>query len=45
MDTPIGAWLTTVQMAISTGAADWLFLEALERYPTMRLALSEGSIG
>jgi hypothetical protein len=27
------------------GAADWLHLEALERYPGMKIALSEGGIG
>jgi hypothetical protein len=32
-------------MSISVGAADWLHLEALERYPTMKIALSEGGIG
>jgi hypothetical protein len=32
-------------MAIAVGAADWLNLDALKRYPTMKIALSEGSIG
>jgi predicted TIM-barrel fold metal-dependent hydrolase len=45
MESPIEAWLTTVQMAIAVGAADWLHLEALNRYPNMKIALSEGSIG
>ncbi len=45
METPIEAWITTMPMSISTGAADWLHLEALERYPTMKIALSEGGIG
>jgi predicted TIM-barrel fold metal-dependent hydrolase len=45
METPIEAWISTMPMSISTGAADWLHLEALERYPTMKIALSEGGIG
>jgi len=32
-------------MSISTGAADWLNLQALLDYPDMRVALSEGGIG
>jgi predicted TIM-barrel fold metal-dependent hydrolase len=45
METPIEAWISTMPMAIAVGAADWLHLAALERYPTMKIALSEGSIG
>jgi predicted TIM-barrel fold metal-dependent hydrolase len=45
METPIEAWITTMPMSISVGAADWLNLQALHRYPTMRIALSEGGIG
>jgi predicted TIM-barrel fold metal-dependent hydrolase len=45
METPIEAWITTMPMSISVGAADWLHLEALQRYPTMKIALSEGGIG
>ena len=45
METPIEAWITTMPMSISTGAADWLNLAALHRYPDMRIALSEGGIG
>ena len=32
-------------ISIVVGAADWLHLEALERYPSMKIALSEGGIG
>jgi hypothetical protein len=32
-------------MSISVSAADWLHLEALRRYPTLKVALSEGGIG
>lgn len=45
MESPIEAWITTMPMSISVGAADWLNLEALLRYPTMKIALSEGGIG
>src|SRR3984957_11188615 len=45
MESPIEAWITTMPMSISTGAADWLHLQALQRYPNMRIALSEGGIG
>lgn len=45
METPIEAWITTMPMSIATGAADWLNLQALHRYPTMKIALSEGGIG
>jgi predicted TIM-barrel fold metal-dependent hydrolase len=45
MESPIEAWITTMPMSISTGAADWLNLSALKRYPTLKIALSEGGIG
>src|SRR3546814_8744367 len=45
METPIEAWITTMPMSISTGAADWLNLAALQQYPTLKIALSEGGIG
>jgi predicted TIM-barrel fold metal-dependent hydrolase len=44
-ESPIEAWITTMPMSISVGAADWLHLEALQRYPDMKIALSEGGIG
>jgi predicted TIM-barrel fold metal-dependent hydrolase len=44
-ETPIEAWITTMPSSIMVGAADWLNLAALHRYPTMRIALSEGGIG
>ena len=45
METPIEAWISTMPLSIAQGAADWLQLKALQQYPTMRIALSEGSIG
>jgi predicted TIM-barrel fold metal-dependent hydrolase len=45
METPIEAWISTMPMSIAVGAADWLQLKALQDYPQLRVALSEGSIG
>jgi predicted TIM-barrel fold metal-dependent hydrolase len=44
-DSPIEAWITTMPMSIAIGAADWLNLAALQRYPDLKVALAEGSIG
>jgi len=44
-ETPIEAWITTMPMSISTGASDWLQLEALQRYPDMKIILNESGIG
>ena len=45
METPIDAWIATMPMSIAVGAADWLQLSALQRYPNLKIALSEGGIG
>jgi predicted TIM-barrel fold metal-dependent hydrolase len=45
METPIEAWISTMPISIAVGAADWLQLAALQQYPQLRIALSEGSIG
>lgn len=45
METPIEAWITTMPMAVAVGAADWLNLSALNRYPNLRIAMSESGIG
>jgi len=45
METPIEAWISTMPMSINVGAADWLSLSALQRYPTMKIILSESGIG
>lgn len=42
---PISAWITSMPIAIATDAADLLHLEALQRYPNLKFALSEGGIG
>jgi predicted TIM-barrel fold metal-dependent hydrolase len=45
METPIEAWITTMPMSSAIGAADWLNLSALERFPSMKIALSECGLG
>jgi predicted TIM-barrel fold metal-dependent hydrolase len=45
METPIEAWITTMPMSIAIGAADWLQLDALNRYPDIKIILSESGIG
>ncbi|PEQ13819.1 amidohydrolase [Novosphingobium sp. PC22D] len=45
METPIEAWISTMPLSVAQGLADWLQLEELHRYPDMRIAISEGSIG
>jgi predicted TIM-barrel fold metal-dependent hydrolase len=44
-ETPIEAWISTMPMSIAVGAADWLQLSALQRYPDMKIFLSESGIG
>lgn len=45
METPIEANITTMPMAVAFGAADWMNLEALHRYPTLKICFSESGIG
>lgn len=45
MASPIDAWITTMPISIVNSAADWLWLTALQRYPDLKIALSEGGIG
>lgn len=45
MESPIEVNIATMPMAVAFGAADWLNLGALARYPTMKIALSESGIG
>jgi predicted TIM-barrel fold metal-dependent hydrolase len=44
-DSPIEAWITTMPMSISNSAADWIYAPMWEKYPDLRMALSEGGIG
>ncbi|KHK90141.1 amidohydrolase family protein [Novosphingobium malaysiense] len=45
MESPIEVNIATMPMAVAFGAADWLNLSAFNRYPDMRIALSESGIG
>ena len=45
MESPIDAWITGMPIAITNSASDWIQLEALHRYPDLKVALSEGGIG
>ena len=44
-ESPIDAWITAMPMSIAAAAADWTFAAFWEKYPTLRMALSEGGIG
>jgi predicted TIM-barrel fold metal-dependent hydrolase len=44
-ESPIEAWITTMPMAVSSGAADWMHMEALHRHPELKIILSESGIG
>lgn len=45
MGSPIDCWIITMPISIVNSAADWLHLSALQRYPNLKIALSEGGIG
>ena len=45
MESPIDAWITGMPMSIANSASDWLQLQAFQRYPDLKMALSEGGIG
>tara|TARA_B100001094_G_scaffold199748_1_gene193853 strand:- start:745 stop:2043 length:1299 start_codon:yes stop_codon:yes gene_type:complete len=44
-ESPIDAWITSMPMSIAGAAADWTFAAFWEKYPSLRMALSEGGIG
>jgi predicted TIM-barrel fold metal-dependent hydrolase len=44
-ETPIPAWITTMPISIVNAAADWLYAPMWKKYPTLKMALSEGGIG
>jgi hypothetical protein len=44
-ESPIPAWITSMPMTISVAAADWLFAPMWRKFPSLRVALSEGGIG
>lgn len=44
-ESPVEANITTMPMAVAFGAADWINLEALHRYPDLKICFSESGIG
>ncbi len=44
-ESPIAAWITSMPMAISNSAADWIYLSALQEYPELKISLAEGGVG
>lgn len=44
-ESPIPAWITSMPISIANAAADWLFAPMWKKYPTLKIALSEGGIG
>ena len=44
-ESPIEAWITTMPMSSAVGAADWLNLTALHRYPEIKICMSECGLG
>jgi predicted TIM-barrel fold metal-dependent hydrolase len=44
-ESPVEANITTMPMAVSSGASDWIHLEALNRYPNLKVCFSESGIG
>ncbi len=45
MESPIEAWITGMPISIANSASDWITLDAFQRYPNLKMALSEGGIG
>lgn len=45
MESPIDAWITCMSMSISLGLADYLHLDALQKYRNLKLALVESGTG
>lgn len=42
---PIDAWITTMPISIANAAADWIWAPMWKKFPSLRMALSEGGIG
>ncbi len=45
METPIEAWISTMQMSVCVGIADWLNTEAMIKYPQLKVIIAEGGAG
>jgi predicted TIM-barrel fold metal-dependent hydrolase len=44
-ESPIDAWITSMPISIANSAADWIWAPMWKKFPTLRMALSEGGIG
>ena len=44
-ESPIDAWITSMPISIAPAAADWIFASFWQKYPSLKMALSEGGIG
>lgn len=44
-DAPIDAWIVNMPMYIANAATEWLFSPVFKKFPTLKIALSEGGIG
>lgn len=42
---PIDAWITSMPISIAAAAADWMWAPMWKKFPTLKMALSEGGIG
>lgn len=42
---PVDSWIICGPGSIKSSAAEWLHLQALDRYPDLKVALTEGGIG
>jgi len=42
---PIDAWITSMPISIANSAADWMWAPMWDKYPSLKMALSEGGIG
>lgn len=44
-DAPIDIWIATMPMYIANATTDWLFSHVFQKFPKLKIALSEGGIG
>jgi predicted TIM-barrel fold metal-dependent hydrolase len=44
-DAPIDTWIVNMPMYIANATTDWLFSPLFKKFPTLKVALSEGGIG
>ena len=44
-ESPIDAWIASMPISIANAAADWIWAPFWKKYPSLKMALSEGGIG